>query len=105
MRHYPIPPDTELCEHGEPRHLRTREDTPRCALCRLAQRRRPAFDPNAIDAASLAARDDLWDDEPENTPANTDGADILSALFETSGDRVARMLDRWEERQPAGILF
>jgi hypothetical protein len=98
-------PDAHLCDHGVPKNLTTSEGTPRCALCRAAQRRHPVIDPDAPDVASLAAGDDLWDDE-NASPTGDDGALILSTLFaRDSGHRVARMLDQWTEHQPAGILF
>jgi hypothetical protein len=110
MRQTFYPPLTrDECDHGEPRGRLTSAGEPRCALCRAEARRRPTFDPDAVDAAALAARDDLWDDEPD-TPTSqalaAPGALTLAALFaDDSGQRVARMLDRWQEPQPAGMLF
>jgi hypothetical protein len=102
-------PDTHLCDHGAPKHLTTSEGTPRCALCRAEARRRPVIDPNAVDAASLAARDDLWNDDNNDTPGPETGALMLAALFaHDSGNRVSRMLGQWREQpepEAAGILF
>lgn len=113
MRHAFYPPLAgNDCIHGERKDRTTSTGEPLCPLCRADQRRQPAIDPTAVDYASLAARDDLWDDDPEprtGTAAaapDLSGAIILAALFtDDSGHRLTRLMHQWQHQPEQGILF
>lgn len=104
--HYEPLADIPRCDHGERTDRTTSEGTPLCALCRIAERQKIRIDPNRIDYAALAAADDTWDDDEPAPDSGGHTEIVIAHLFaQNSGSRVSAMLDRWRDREPAGMLF